>query len=557
MIGAARRTATGSVGSRVVETLLLASVALVALVVGGCGGSSLERVQLQSGPILGTQQEGVWSYKGIPYAAPPVGDLRWKPPQPVSSWTEPRAGTSFGPACPQPAQAEIPYMAVGSTDEDCLYLNVWSPAESAEERLPVMVWIHGGSFETGSGSMAVYGGQSLAAKGVVVVTINYRLGPLGFLAHPALSAESSEGVSGNYGLLDQIAALKWVQNNIAGFGGDSTKVTVFGESAGAISILDLLVSPLAEGLFNRAIAQSGIMLDYGFGASTTGTLKEAEESGAALARRLGVDQSGDVLAQLRAKTPDELLAAAATSGEDSGLMQNGLTWKPVADGYLLPDLPTKLWAEGKRQSVPLLVGSNADEGNTFLAGLTVSLADFEAQMRKIFGVHAGEALALYPVAHAEDITPTFSRMLTEVGFASTARFAARSMSAPAAGAGGAADQTRPGPTPAYLYQFTRVPFENPLGAFHGVEIPYVFGSTGLFAGLGAIEQADLDLSDAMMGYWARFAATGDPNGEGAVPWPPYDVRSDQCLVLGDTVHQGGSGLYKAACDLADRVRGVE
>lgn len=556
MIVAARHTVTRSGGPRVAAALFLAGVALAALAAGGCGGSSLERARLQSGPIVGKQQEGVWSYKGIPYAAPPVGDLRWKPPQPVSPWTEPRVCTSFGPACPQPAQAEIPYLAVGATDEDCLYLNVWSSAESAEERLPVMVWIHGGSFETGSGSMAVYEGQNLAAKGVVVVTINYRLGPLGFLAHPALSAESAEGVSGNYGLLDQIAALQWVQKNVAGFGGDPTNVTVFGESAGAISILDLLVSPLAEGLFQRAIAQSGILLDYGFGVSTTGTLKEAEESGAALAERLGVDQSGDVLTQLRAKTPAQLLAAAAAAAGDSGLMENGLTWKPVADGHLLPDLPTKLWAAGKRQSVPLLIGSNADEGNTFLAGLTVSPADFEAQMRKIFGDYAEEALALYPVAGAEDITPAFSRMLTEVGFASTARFAARSMSAPAAGAGGTAGGASPGSTSAYLYQFTRVPLKNPLGAFHGVEIPYVFGNTGLFSALGAIEQADLDLSDAIMGYWTRFAATGDPNIEGAVPWPAYDTRSDERLVLGDTIHQGVR-LYQRACDLADRVRGIE
>jgi para-nitrobenzyl esterase len=546
MVRSARHTVTSSTGFLLAAALLLASVGFAALATGGCGGSSLERVQLQSGPIVGKQQEGIWSYKGIPYAAPPVGDLRWKPPQPVSPWTEPRACTSFGPACPQPAQSEIPYLAVGATDEDCLYLNVWSPAELAGERLPVMVWIHGGSFETGSGSMAVYGGQNLAAKGVVVVTINYRLGPLGFLALPALSAESGEGVSGNYGLLDQIAALQWVQKNIAGFGGDPTNVTVFGESAGAISILDLLVSPLAEGLFQRAIAQSGILLDHGFGVSTTGTLKDAEE---------------DVLAQLRAKTPDELLAAAAAAAGDSSLMQQGLTWKPVADGYLLPDLPTKLWVAGKRQSVPLLIGSNADEGNTFLAGLTVSPAEFEAQMRKIFGDYAAEALALYPVAGAEDITRALSRMLTEVGFASTARFAARSMSTPASlsgatGAGATAGGASAGSTSAYLYHFTRVPLKNPLGAFHGVEIPYVFGNTGLFSGLGAIEQADLDLSDAIMGYWTRFAATGDPNGEGAIPWPEYDARSDEHLELGDTIHQGVL-LHKRACDLADRVRGVE
>ncbi len=543
----------------ILSTIVVLSGGAVAT---GCG-SDLEQVRLQSGPVTGAREDvqgrQIWSFKGIPYAAPPIGERRWKPPQPVASWTEPRACTSFGPSCPQPSQMETFYLNVGTTDEDCLYLNVWSPADSAEERLPVMVWIHGGSFETGSGSMDVYGGQNLAAKGMVVVTINYRLGPLGFLAHPALSAESAEGISGNYGLLDQIAALEWVQKNIAGFGGDPTNVTVFGESAGAISILDLLVSPLAEGLFARAIAQSGILLDYGFGVSTTGTLESGEDAGVALVEKLGIDgadtASAEVLAQMRAKSPDELLAAAGAAAEDSSLMEQGLTWKPVVDGRLLLDLPTTLWGSGARQSIPLLIGSNADEGNAFLSGLTVSPEEYEAQMRKIFGDYADEALALYPVESEEDITPAFSRMLTEVGFASTARFAARSMSAPGALSAQAADSGAQ-PAPTYLYQFTRVPMGNAMGAFHGVEIPYVFGSADLFTVLGQIEQADYDLSETIMGYWTRFAATGDPNGEGAPEWPRYDQASDEHLELGDTV-QVASGLYKEACDLADRMRGVE
>lgn len=528
-----------------------------------CGPSGLEEVRLDSGPVTGERQEvaekEIWIFRGIPYAAPPVGDLRWRPPQPVEAWAEPLSCTSFGPSCPQPGQGESFYvdtLAVGRTDEDCLYLNVWSPAESGEERLPVMVWIHGGSFETGSGSMAVYDGRHLAARGVVVVTINYRLGPFGFLAHPALSAESPEGVSGNYGLLDQIAALRWVQRNIAGFGGDPGNVTVFGESAGAISILDLLVSPLASGLFQRAISQSGILLDHGFGVSTTGTLNEAEAAGEAFAARLGVDEAGDVAAQLRAKSSDELLAAMAEVARESGLMEQGLTWKPVADGYVLPDLPSKLWAAGERHNVPLLIGSNADEGNTFLSGLTVSAEDYEAQMAKIFGDHVQEALALYPIGQGGDTLTGLSRMLTEVGFASTARFAARSMSSPPAGASGSRIGGAPQTTPAYLYQFTRVPMKNMFGAFHGVEIPYVFGTADLFSALGTIEQADYDLSGAIMGYWSRFAATGDPNGGDAHPvWPRYEAASDRHLELGDSIRVG-EGLYREACDLADRVRGV-
>lgn len=523
---------------------LVMALFLLSLTVAGCGGPGLEQVQLDSGPVTGLQEEvgeeDIWVFKGIPYAAPPVGELRWKPPQPVASWTEPLECTGFGPSCPQPSQAELFYLNAGETDEDCLYLNVWSPADSPEERLPVMVWIHGGSFETGSGSMAVYSGHNLATRGVVVVTINYRLGPLGFLAHPALSAESPEGVSGNYGLLDEIAALEWVQRNIAGFGGDPANVTVFGESAGAISILDLLVSPLAEGLFSKAIVQSGILLDHGFGVTTAATLEAAENAGVDLMERLGVDPAGDV-AQMRAMTAEQLLATAGELADESGLMEQGLSWKPVADGYVLPDLPSRLWSAGAHRALPLLIGSNADEGNTFLAGLTVSTEEFEAQMRGVFGPYAEEAFALYPVAGPDDIVPMFSRMLTEVGFASTVRFAARAMSAA---------------SPTYVYHFTRVPLDNPLGAFHGVEIPYVFGNVDLFSGLGKIDQADYDLSAAIMGYWTRFATIGDPNGDGAPTWPQYDAVSDQYLELGDTI-QVGAGLCGKACDLADKVRGLE
>jgi para-nitrobenzyl esterase len=538
-------TARGALAA--VPAAVLVALLLFGVLVAGCGGPSLEQVQLDSGPITGIQEEldgrQIWVFKGIPYAAPPVGDLRWKPPQPVAPWTEPRACVEFGAACPQPGQLGVSYLAVGGTDEDCLYLNVWSPAESVEERLPVMVWIHGGSFESGAGSMDVYNGRNLATKGVVVVTINYRLGPLGFLAHPALSEESANGASGNYGLLDQIAALQWVRANIAGFGGDPANVTVFGESAGAISILDLLVSPLAEGLFDRAIAQSGIMLDYGFGVTTAVTPGEAEAAGEDFVSLLGVEQSGDVLAQMRAKTPDELLEAAAVYANESGLMERGVAWKPAADGYVLPDLPTKLWAAGECHRVPLLIGSNADEGNAFVTGLVVSPGKYEAQMRKIFGEYADEALALYPDTGTTGIDSGLSRMLTEVGFASTARFAARSMETSTDAA-------------AYLYQFTRLPRVSPMGAFHGIEIPYVMGNVALFSSLGVIVQTDYDLSEMIMGYWTRFAATGDPNGGGAPEWPKYDAASDQHLELGDEIRPG-AGLYRTACDLADRVRGLE
>ena len=537
----------------ILAVLVLAVAVLVAgLPALGCG-SGLDRVQLTSGPISGAhqqvQKQEIWTFKGIPYAAPPVGGLRWKPPQPVASWTNVRACTEFGPSCPQSGGGEepfsVPALSAGKTSEDCLYLNVWTPAKSSKDRLPVMVWIHGGSFESGSGSMGIYDGTNLATHGVVVVTINYRLGPFGFLAHPALSAESAQKVSGNYGLLDQVAALKWVKENIAGFGGDPQKVTAFGESAGAISILDLLVSPLSDGLFQRAIAESGILLDSGFGVSTARTLKQGEDEGQQFAAQLGIDSSGDAAAQLRAKTPDELLAAADKLSAQTKLVEKGLVWTPVADGYVLPDLPSELWVQGKQHKVPLLIGSNLDEGNAFLSGLTVSAGQYQTVMHTIFGQFADQALALYPVKDNEDPLPKLSRMLTEIGFASTARFAAEEQNTAA--------------TPAYVYQFTRVPLKsiNKLGAFHAVEIPYVFGNANLFGLLGKLEDVDYQLSATMGGYWTRFAATGDPNGGGAPQWPRYDPASDLHLQLGDTVGQAGPGLYKQACDLADQMRGLK
>ena len=545
------------------QKMRLRSLAVVVLIIAGLAaasmglgcGAGLDTVRLTTGPITGATQEvdgaQIWTFKGVPYAAPPIGELRWRPPEAVEAWTEPRACTEFAPSCPQDLGGGGPFsvdsLSVGEISEDCLYLNVWTPAASPDDRLPVMVWIHGGSFESGSGSMAIYDGAHLAGRGVVVVTINYRLGPLGFLAHPALSAESPEGTSGNYGLLDQVAALQWVRDNIAAFGGDPATVTVFGESAGAISILDLMVSPRAEGLFHRAISESGILLDEGFGVSTARTLADAEAEGRDFAADLGIDPAmpdGEALAQMRAKSPDELLVAAKKLSGRNSLTQAGLVWTPVADGRLLPDLPSSLWAQGRQRRVPLLLGSNADEGNAFLGGLEVSPAEYGVTMEAIFGDLAGEALALYPMGAGDDTLTPLSRMLTEIGFASTARFAAAQASA----AG----------MPAYLYQFTRVPLEkmNPLGAFHAVEIPYVFGNAGLFEALGQIEDADHELSSAIMDYWTRFAATGDPNGGSDPQWPRYDPAADLHMQLGDTVGQAGPGLYEDACDLADRMRGM-
>ena len=512
----------------------------------GCGAEDLELVQLDSGPVRGASEpvdgHDIWSFKGIPYAAPPVGPLRWQPPEPVEAWESVLDCTEFGPACPQPAMLGTFSLTAGRADEDCLYLNVWSSARSKADKLPVMVWIHGGSLETGSGSMDLYNGARLSAEGVVVVTINYRLGPLGFLSHPALSVSAANGVSGNYGLMDQIAALEWVQHNIAGFGGDPGNVTVFGESAGAISILDLMVSPPASGLFQKAIVQSGVLMDQGFGTKMVADRDEAEAQGQVFAARLGVDPTGDVAdvaARLRSVGVDELMAAAADLTGDAGEIQRILFWKPVVDGYVLPDTPTALWLSGRLPKISLLVGSNADEADIFLPGLVVTEERYQELVTGVFGDRTQEALSLYPGSGQGGSTRALGRMLTEVGFASSARFAARQMSASG--------------SDAYLYEFARAPLPALMGAFHGVELPYVFGALDLFSWTGVVGQIDRDLSATIRGYWTRFAATGDPNGDTAPVWPRYEEASDLHLRLGDVI-EVDSGLYRDACDLADSVR---
>jgi len=391
--------------------------------------------------------------------------------------------------------------------------------------------------------MPIYAGDELARTGdVVVVTINYRLGSLGFLAHPALSAESDEEVSGNYGLLDQIAALSWVQDNIAAFGGDPQRVTVFGESAGGISILDLMASPLADGLFQRAIVQSGILMEGGLGSHTGATLQTAEEDGRQLMQDLGVGDALDddaTAAAMRSLSPGQLLSAEP--GAD--LLAQGLSFTPVVDGYVLTESATDSFAAGRQMDVPLLIGSNADEGAIFVPAMgEVSVAEYRSYVEALYPDHADEVLALYPVETDEDVLPALSRILTEMGFASTARFAAASMDSPGI------------ESPAYLYLFRREPDVSlpgfPDGAFHGIEIPYVFGKTGLF---GVEDGTDAELSDEIMALWTRFAATGDPDPPDGELWPPYDPAPDRYLELGDTVAVE-SGYCTEACDLADRIR---
>ena len=476
--------------------------------VPGTSQALAEPVRVEQGLVAGTGglAAGVRVFRGIPYAAAPAGDLRWKPPQPAAAWDGVRQAAAPGNACPQPPfptnglyGASPPPMG-----EDCLNLNIWTPAQAASDRLPVMVWIHGGAFVHGTGAAAGYDGENLARHGVVVVSINYRLGVFGLLALPELAAESAQHSAGNYAFLDQIAALRWVQRNIAAFGGDPGRVTIFGESAGGGSVNILMASPLAAGLFSRAIAESGGSF------SPMRSLADGEKLGSALAARAGATQ--EVLKNLRAMPAADLIKATTEDDIDA-----------VVDGWVLPQSVYSIFAEGKQNDVPVMVGSNANEGTIFAPpGGAISPADFTANAKKIYGSFSDEFLKIYP-AGASDAEATASYVAAirdgEIGW--DMRIWARIA-------------TKTGHHRAYRYYFSRVPAGRGerLGAFHGSELAYVFGN---FPYRISYQDLDRQLAETMQTYWTNFARSGDPNGAGMTTWPIYDATKDNVLEFGDTV----------------------
>ncbi len=450
-------------------------------------------LEVDSGRIEGTagRSPDVRVFKGVPFAMPPVGENRWRPPQPVPPWEGVLPTREFRARCVQ---------STGGLDtaEDCLYLNIWTTAGSATDRLPVMLWIHGGALTVGSGSEPRYDGEALARRGVIVVTINYRLGPFGFLAHPELSAESPEGVSGNYGFMDALAALRWVRANIAAFGGDPHNVTVFGESAGGRMTGALVGSPAAEGLFERAIMQSGAWM--GLTISRMGSLAEAERAGAEAATRLGVNS----LAELRTLPAQDIVAQLPSSGI-------------VVDGHLIPEDLSLTFAAGRQNAVDMLLGSNQDEGTFFVTG-SVHLADFEQAARGRFGELAETYLSLYPAG-----SDTEARDASLTSYRDEVAWLKRKI----------ADwHTRAG-NKAYLYYFTRVPpAPRPeLGSTHVAEIPYVFDHIPAGA---PWEDTDRSLANVMASYWVNFAGSGDPNGSSLPAWEAFEEGSP-AMQLGETV----------------------
>lgn len=481
------------------KALLLLS-ALVLLC--SCGKSSEPGlVRVEGGLVQGIVEDGMTVFKGIPFAAPPVGELRWKAPQPVIPWDGVRMADSFSPG---------PYsnMPFGEQSEDCLYLNIWTPAESPKDKLPVMVWIYGGGFSMGNA--AFYDGTNLAKKGVVFVAPNYRVGRIGLMAHPELSAESPEGVSGNYGLLDQIAALKWVKENIAAFGGDPEKVTIFGESAGAISVSMLCASPLAKGLFRGAISQSGgsfgPVLPKSYPGENMQKLETAEQEGLKYMESVGAKS----IADLRAMDAKTLSAQSVVTGG---------AW-PIVDGYVIPDDQYKLYEEGNFNDVAILVGYNSDEGDSF--GFYNDPKEQIAAVYERYDDYAERLIEAYPMSETE--TPKSGRDLgRDSAFGWQTWIWGRL-------------QNDHGKQPVYLYYFDQdpgYPEDSPKyghGSPHGQDVDYVFNSFR-----GEVSESDRILCDYMMEYWTNFAKYGDPNGKGDNPnlpvWPLFRNENSQVMVL--------------------------
>ncbi len=505
-----------------------AALAAVALVCVRPAAAQIGIVSVTGGRIEGVTADGITSFKGIPFAAPPLGNLRWRAPQPVRPWTGTRQADQFGPECMQPVFRR-PGAPPVVASEDCLYLNVWTAAKSADAHLPVMVWIYGGSFMGGSGSQPAYDGTRFAQKGVVLVNLNYRLGVFGFLADHELDAESPHHVSGNYGLDDMIAALKWVRANIAQFGGDPSRVTIFGESAGAMSVGILSVSPAARGLFQRAISESGgAPLSPAELAGTSysivapyPSLTSAEDVGQRFLAKLG---AGDVAAA-RALPAEALLKA------QPGISNLG----PVQDGYVLPGDAYQRFHAGRFNDTPILVGTNANEGafRPFRAQFTGTTPEkFEAHIRAAFGKYADEVLAAYPHATPAQAEQAGEDLLfRDAGLAwktwAWARF-----------------QSQKGHDKAYVYYFDRRSSQEPLGPAHTEEIPYVFGNVGQtparggFGPPGPASPADVTLSQQMQSYWENFAKSGDPNGPGLPHWPAFNASSQRVMYLDHRPHAG-------------------
>ena len=457
-------------------------------------------VPTEAGLVSGIKTGEVTAYKGIPFAAPPVGDLRWKAPQPAKHWDGVRKCTAFSAS---PMQAKpVPFMVYTSEflipeapiSEDCLYLNVWTGAKTKADKRPVFVWIYGGGFTSGGSACPIYDGEAMAKKGIIFVSVNYRVGAFGFLAHPELTKEANGKSSGNYALLDQVAALKWVKRNIAAFGGDPDNVTIGGQSAGSMSVNCLVASPLTKGLFSKAIAESGSMVVKN-PMLPSSALEAAETQGAKLAEKAGAK----TLAEMRAMPAEEVLKKFQGR------------FAPIVDGYVLPESVADIFAANKQNHVALITGWNYDE----FGGPTKSKEDFKKLALSQYGADAETFLRYFPAETEEQAKESQTKFSRDQIFAM-------------AGFIWAALQSKYANSPVYVYNFDRkVPAEGDMkkyGAFHTAEVPYMSDNLK-FLNNRPFEQADRELAKLMSGYWVNFIKTGNPNGAGLPEWPKYNTTS--------------------------------
>jgi len=511
--------------SRSLQMLGLTAFLALAGVVPANAQTAKDVVKTDSGVLEGTvnSDHSVRIFKGVPFAAPPLGDLRWKAPQPAAHWDGVRPADKFGSACLQTNVFGDIYFRDNQPSEDCLTLNIWLPAKPRSAKLPVLVWFYGGGFVAGSSSEPRYDGENLAKKGIIVVEPNYRLGVFGFFSHPELTKESGHNSSGNYGLLDQVAALQWVAKNIAAFGGDPQDITIAGESAGSASVSALMASPLSRHLFQKAIGESGAFFPSG---PSTGLrlkpLADTEQFGVKFAESLGAK----TLAEMRTKSGEELLQTAAKQNR-------GFAFGPNVDGYFLPTDVASVYAKGAQSHVPLLAGWNADEGkmSVLMNPQKTTAKSFAEMALKRFGDHAAAFLKLYP-AFTDQEALLSAEALSSDDFIAYSTWKWTDM------------QAKTGNAPVYQYRFEQVPKTKPgamIGSFpaseagsrHAGEIEYVFGTLKSQEGVPWAED-DFKVSEAMGTYWTNFVKTGNPNGSGLPEWPRYDSKGKyQVMHLSD------------------------
>ena len=477
------------------------------------GAAITQPVKVEGGKIAGVpgRDASITVFKGIPYAAPPVGDLRWRAPRPVAPWQGVKKADHFGNSCIQNIVSErkpwtYEFMTHTDISEDCLYLNLWTPAKSARDRLPVYIYIHGGGNTEGSGAVPVYDGEGLAKKGIIVVTVNYRLGIFGFFTHPELTAESDVHASGNYALLDLIAVLHWVHENIAAFGGNPNRVTIGGQSAGASDTHSLVASPLAKGLFQGAIAESGSSLGR-LGLMGANALSAQEQAGVRFAEAKGAKS----IADLRKLSWKEL-AAPVPGGGRFGV---------VIDGYVLPASAAEMFAQGRQNDVPTLTGSNRNDLGGASTHPAMTAEQFRRQAEQRYADLANAFLNLYPAATDDEARTSMNESALDSMRVSTYLWAV--------------ERARTAKTNAYTYFWDHVlpgPDSAQYGAFHTGEVPYVMNTLDMCQGRD-FTAADRRIADMMSSYWANFIRTGDPNGKGLPHWPSVAEKPETTMELGD------------------------